>query len=52
VTCLDETRHGLEDGDYVTFSEIKGMEALNGCEPRKVSVKGERMRWSHTVLQN
>ncbi|GFZ44106.1 Ubiquitin-activating enzyme E1 1 [Saitozyma sp. JCM 24511] len=40
VTCLDETRHGLEDGDYVTFSEIKGMEALNGCEPRKVSVKG------------
>jgi hypothetical protein len=44
VTCLDETRHGLEDGDYVTFSEIKGMEALNGCEPRKVSVKGEQMR--------
>jgi ubiquitin-activating enzyme E1 len=41
VTCLDETRHGLEDGDYVTFSEVKGMEALNGCEPRKVSVKGE-----------
>lgn len=22
VTCLDETRHGLEDGDYVTFSEV------------------------------
>ncbi|TIC19990.1 ubiquitin-activating enzyme E1 [Wallemia mellicola] len=40
VTCLDDTRHGLEDGDYVTFSEIKGMEELNGCEPRKVSVKG------------
>ncbi|ORX36807.1 putative ubiquitin activating enzyme [Kockovaella imperatae] len=40
VTCLDETRHGLEDGDYVTFSEIKGMEGLNGCEPRKVTVKG------------
>ncbi|KAK4687153.1 ubiquitin-activating enzyme E1, partial [Tremellales sp. Uapishka_1] len=40
VTCLDETRHGLEDGDYVTFSEVKGMEALNGCEPRKVTVKG------------
>ncbi|KAF9076472.1 ubiquitin activating enzyme [Rhodocollybia butyracea] len=40
VTCLDETRHGLEDGDFVTFSEIQGMTELNGCEPRKVSVKG------------
>ncbi|RXK40091.1 ubiquitin-activating enzyme E1 [Tremella mesenterica] len=40
VTCLEETRHGLEDGDFVTFSEVKGMEALNGCEPRKVTVKG------------
>jgi hypothetical protein len=40
VTTLDETRHGLEDGDFVTFSEVKGMEELNGCEPRKVSVKG------------
>jgi len=41
VTGLEETRHGLEDGDYVTFSEIKGMTELNGCEPRKVTVKGE-----------
>ncbi|TIA74399.1 hypothetical protein E3P92_01288 [Wallemia ichthyophaga] len=40
VTCLDDTRHGLEDGDYVTFSEIKGMDQLNQSEPRKVSVKG------------
>ena len=40
VSALDETRHGLEDGDYVTFSEIEGMESLNGCEPRKVTVKG------------
>ncbi|EIW76161.1 ubiquitin activating enzyme [Coniophora puteana RWD-64-598 SS2] len=40
VTCLDETRHGLEDGDFVTFSEVQGMEELNGCEPRKISVKG------------
>jgi ubiquitin-activating enzyme E1 len=40
VTCLDETRHGLEDGDFVTFSEVKGMTELNGCEPRKVTVKG------------
>lgn len=40
VTTLDETRHGLEDGDYVTFSEVQGMDGLNGCEPRKVTVKG------------
>lgn len=40
VSALDETRHGLEDGDYVTFSELEGMEALNGGEPRKIIVKG------------
>ncbi|KAG6841309.1 hypothetical protein C0991_012308 [Blastosporella zonata] len=40
VTCLDETRHGLEDGDFVTFTEVQGMTELNGCEPRKVSIKG------------
>lgn len=40
ITTLDETRHGLEDGDYVTFSEVKGMEKLNGGEPRRVTVKG------------
>ncbi|KAM0463199.1 hypothetical protein ACHAPV_003326 [Trichoderma viride] len=40
VSALDETRHGLEDGDFVTFSEVEGMEKLNGCEPRKVTVKG------------
>ena len=46
VTCLDETRHGLEDGDFVTFTEVKGMEQLNGCEPRKVTVKGQWMSLS------
>lgn len=40
VTCLDETRHGLEDGDFVTFTEVQGMTELNACEPRKISVKG------------
>ncbi|KAK7398140.1 E1 ubiquitin-activating protein [Neonectria punicea] len=40
VSALDETRHGLEDGDYVTFTEVEGMEALNGVEPRKITVKG------------
>jgi ubiquitin-activating enzyme E1 len=40
VSALDETRHGLEDGDWVTFAEVKGMEGLNGCAPRKIEVKG------------
>ena len=40
VSALDETRHGLEDGDFVTFTEVQGMEALNNTEPRKITVKG------------
>ena len=40
VSALDETRHGLEDGDLVTFTEVQGMEALNNSEPRKITVKG------------
>lgn len=40
VTCLDESRHGLEDGDFVTFTEVQGMAELNNCNPRKVTVKG------------
>jgi hypothetical protein len=50
VTCLDETRHGLEDGDFVTFTEVKGMEQLNGCEPRKVTVKGQSAFRYATIL--
>lgn len=37
---MDDTRHGLEDGDYVTFSEIQGMVELNNIEPQKVKVLG------------
>jgi len=40
VTVLDEGRHGLEDGDYVTFSEIVGMEELNACEAVPIRVMG------------
>ncbi|KAI9679243.1 MAG: E1 ubiquitin-activating protein [Caeruleum heppii] len=40
VTALDETRHGLEDGDFVTFSEVEGMDSINSTPPRKISVKG------------
>jgi len=38
VTCLDETRHGLETGDYVNFSDVQGMVELNGCQPRPIKV--------------
>lgn len=40
VTCLDDNRHGFEDDDYVTFSELQGMEELNGCKPIKIKVLG------------
>ncbi|KAL1419976.1 hypothetical protein MTO96_024769 [Rhipicephalus appendiculatus] len=40
VTCLDKTRHGFEDGDYVTFSEVKGMTEINNSPPMKVKVLG------------
>ncbi|KND00481.1 ubiquitin-activating enzyme E1 [Spizellomyces punctatus DAOM BR117] len=40
VACLEETRHGLEDGDWVTFTEVVGMPELNGISPREVKVTG------------
>ena len=39
VSALDETRHGLEDGDFITFTEVEGMEGLNDAAPRKILVK-------------
>lgn len=46
VTCLDETRHGLEDGDFVRFTEVEGMDinsdTVDGA--RKVTVKGKLSR--------
>lgn len=40
VTCMDESRHGFEDGDYVTFHEVQGMTEINGCKPKKITVLG------------
>ena len=40
VTAAEETRHGLEDGDYVAFSEVEGMEGINQAAPMKITVKG------------
>ena len=31
VTCTDDARHGLEDGDVVVFSEVQGMVEVNSA---------------------
>ncbi|AET39074.1 E1 ubiquitin-activating protein UBA1 Ecym_3613 [Eremothecium cymbalariae DBVPG len=40
VTMLDDTRHNLEDGDYVKFSEVEGLEELNYGTSYKVESLG------------
>lgn len=40
VTMLDDTRHGLEDGKYVKFTEVQGLEKLNDGTLFKVEVLG------------
>lgn len=40
VTCLDEQRHDLETGDYVSFTEVQGMTGLNDGKPRRIKVLG------------
>ena len=39
MVCLhEEKKHGLNDGDTVTFREVKGMTEINGKE-FKVEIK-------------
>eukprot|EP00276_Gloeochaete_wittrockiana_P001504 CAMPEP_0184672430 /NCGR_PEP_ID=MMETSP0308-20130426/86094_1 /TAXON_ID=38269 /ORGANISM="Gloeochaete witrockiana, Strain SAG 46.84" /LENGTH=1027 /DNA_ID=CAMNT_0027119757 /DNA_START=423 /DNA_END=3506 /DNA_ORIENTATION=+ len=40
VTALDESRHGFQDGDYVSFTEVLGMEELNRSKPLPIKVLG------------
>ncbi|KAF0690396.1 Aste57867_18231 [Aphanomyces stellatus] len=40
VTVTDDARHQLETGDHVTFREIQGIEALNGCKSLPITVTG------------
>jgi len=40
VTCLEDTRHSFQDGDYVTFTEVQGMTELNQCQPRPIKFLG------------
>jgi ubiquitin-activating enzyme E1 len=41
VATLDEVRHGFEDGDHITFSEVEGMAELNGTT-HKIKVQKPR----------
>ncbi|XP_049268864.1 ubiquitin-like modifier-activating enzyme 1 [Rhipicephalus sanguineus] len=38
VATVHKARHGFEDGDYVTFSEVRGMTEINDCPPMEVKV--------------
>lgn len=38
VFCIDEGKHGLEDGDFVRFREVKGLNGLNQSPPMKIKV--------------
>ena len=40
VTCVDEAQHGFESGDFVSFSEVQGMNELNGTQPIEITVLG------------
>ncbi|KAH3678451.1 hypothetical protein WICMUC_001468 [Wickerhamomyces mucosus] len=39
VSVLDDSRHGLEDGDYVKFTEVEGLD-INNDQLFKVEVPG------------
>jgi len=38
VLMHEDTRHGLETGNYVTFEEVEGMTPINNIEPVRVRV--------------
>lgn len=40
IAILDDSRHGLEDGDWVKFTEVEGIEELNSGKPFEVTVTG------------
>ncbi|XP_051034682.1 ubiquitin-like modifier-activating enzyme 1 Y [Phodopus roborovskii] len=40
VTCLEESHHGFESGDFVCFTEVQGMSELNGIGPIEIKVLG------------
>lgn len=39
---MADDRHPFQEGDMVTFSDVRGMTELNGCEPRRIHVLGNQ----------
>ena len=37
VTVHEDKRHSYQDGDYVVFREVEGMEELNNGEPIEIT---------------
>lgn len=37
---MEESRHGFESGDFVSFTEVQGMSELNGIGPIEIKVLG------------
>ena len=51
VVTLDEAKHGFEDLDFVTFSEVTGMDELNGST-HQIQVKNQfGSNWTAVVAQ-
>lgn len=40
VAAVEETRHGLSDGDWVKFTEVEGLDGLNDVSHFEVKVDG------------
>lgn len=39
VMTLESVMHGFEDGDFISFSEVKGMNELNHIDAVQITVK-------------
>ena len=51
VVTLDEAKHGFEDLDFVTFSEVTGMDELNGTT-HQIQVKNRfGSNWTAVAAQ-
>ncbi len=40
VTIPEDGRLEIEDGEFVRFTEVRGLTALNTCPPKKIKVLG------------
>jgi len=40
VHTHNDRRHGFQDGDWVTFREVQGMEEVNSLSPQQIKVTG------------